>query len=249
MRLKNSLLLGALVLLTACNNNMQAKTPEQVKSALEKAYQEHNLKVQSVKKSPVKGLYEVVFEGNEVYYVDENAAYLIEGSLIDLKAKKNITADRVADLRKVNFADLPLQDAIVEVRGSGKNKVVVFNDIDCPFCRRLEHEFAQLTDLTIYTLLMPVDGLHPEARARSEQVWCNKDRAGVWTSVMRENKPIPQVEPCETPIERTLQLAHKLGLQARRLWCFLTVKFKQATLLRRLYKKRLRLISNILMRW
>ncbi|MBR3426056.1 MAG: DsbC family protein [Neisseriaceae bacterium] len=211
MRLKNSLLLGALVLLTACNNNMQAKTPEQVKSALEKAYQEHNLKVQSVKKSPVKGLYEVVFEGNEVYYVDENAAYLIEGSLIDLKAKKNITADRVADLRKVNFADLPLQDAIVEVRGSGKNKVVVFNDIDCPFCRRLEHEFAQLTDLTIYTLLMPVDGLHPEARARSEQVWCNKDRAGVWTSVMRENKPIPQVEPCETPIERTLQLAHKLG--------------------------------------
>ena len=155
MRFKNSLLLGALVLLTACNNNMQAKTPEQVKSALEKAYQEHNLKVQSVKKSPVKGLYEVVFEGNEVYYVDENAAYLIEGSLIDLKAKKNITADRVADLRKVNFADLPLQDAIVEVRGSGKNKVVVFNDIDCPFCRRLEHEFAQLTDLTIYTLLMP----------------------------------------------------------------------------------------------
>ncbi|MBR2251493.1 MAG: DsbC family protein, partial [Neisseriaceae bacterium] len=74
MCLKNSLLLGALVLLTACNNNMQAKTPEQVKSALEKAYQEHNLKVQSVKKSPVKGLYEVVFEGNEVYYVDENAA-------------------------------------------------------------------------------------------------------------------------------------------------------------------------------
>ena len=211
MRLKNSLLLGALVLLTACNNNMQAKTPEQVKSALEKAYQEHNVKVQSVKKSPVKGLYEVVFEGNEVYYVDENAAYLIEGSLIDLKAKKNLTADRVADLRKVNFADLPLQDAIVEVRGSGKNKVVVFNDIDCPFCRRLEREFAQLTDLTIYTLLMPVDGLHPEARAKSEQVWCNKDRVGVWTSVMRENKPIPQVEPCETPIERTLQLAHKLG--------------------------------------
>ena len=211
MRLKNSLLLGALALLTACNNNMQAKTPEQVKSALEQAYQEHNVKVQSVKKSPVKGLYEVVFEGNEVYYVDENAAYLIEGSLIDLKAKKNITADRVADLRKVNFADLPLQDAIVEVRGSGKNKVVVFNDIDCPFCRRLEHEFAQLTDLTIYTLLMPVDGLHPEARAKSEQVWCNKDRVGVWTSVMRENKPIPQVEPCETPIERTLQLAHKLG--------------------------------------
>lgn len=211
MRLKNSLLLGALVLLTACNNNMQAKTPEQVKSALEQAYQEHNVKVQSVKKSPVKGLYEVVFEGNEVYYVDENAAYLIEGSLIDLKAKKNLTADRVADLRKVNFADLPLQDAIVEVRGSGKNKVVVFNDIDCPFCRRLEREFAQLTDLTIYTLLMPVDGLHPEARAKSEQVWCNKDRVGVWTSVMRENKPIPQVEPCETPIERNIALGRKLG--------------------------------------
>lgn len=211
MRWKNSLLVAALVLLTACNNNMQAKTPEQVKAALEESYKEHNLKVQSVKKSPVKGLYEVVFDGNEIYYVDENAAYLIEGSLIDLKAKKNLTADRLEDLRKVNFADLPLQDAIVEVRGSGKNKVVVFNDIDCPFCRRLEAEFAKMTDLTIYTLLMPVDGLHPQARARSQQVWCSKDRTGAWLTVMRENKPIPQVEPCDTPIERTLQLAHKLG--------------------------------------
>ena len=45
-----------------------------------------------------------------------------------------------------------MQDAIVEVRGSVKYKVVVFNDIDCPFCRRLEGEFAKMTDLTIYTL-------------------------------------------------------------------------------------------------
>ncbi|MBO7554680.1 MAG: DsbC family protein, partial [Neisseriaceae bacterium] len=175
MRLKNSVLAGLLILMTACGGNMQsatAKTPEQVKSELKT----QGLEVFSVKKSPVKGLYEVVFEGNEVYYVDDNAAYLIEGSLIDLKAKKNLTADRLEDLRKVNFADLPLQDAIVEVRGSGKNKVVVFNDIDCPFCRRLEAEFAKMTDLTIYTLLMPVDGLHPQARARSQQVWCSKDR-------------------------------------------------------------------------
>ena len=201
MRLKNSVLAGLLILMTACGGNMQsatAKTPEQVKSALEQEYKAQGLKVLSVKKSPVKGLYEVVFDGNEIYYVDENAAYLIEGSLIDLKNKKNLTADRVSDLNKVNFADLPLQDAIVEVRGSGKNKVVVFNDIDCPFCRRLEGEFAKMTDLTIYTLLMPVDALHPEAKRRSTQVWCSKDRTGAWLAVMRENKPIPEVAPCDT---------------------------------------------------
>ena len=214
MRLKNSVLAGLLILMTACGGSMQsatAKTPEQVKSALEAEYKAQGLKVVSVKKSPVKGLYEVVFEGNEIYYVDDNAAYLIEGSLIDLKNKKNLTADRVSDLNKVKFADLPLQDAIVEVRGNGKNKVVVFNDIDCPFCRRLESEFAKLTDLTIYTLLMPVDSLQPQAKARSEQVWCSKDRTGVWVSVMRENKPIEPVAPCDTPIDRTLQLARKLG--------------------------------------
>ena len=214
MRLKNSVLAGLLILMTACGGNMQsatAKTPEQVKSALEQAYQAQGLTVLSVKKSPVKGLYEVVFDGNEIYYVDENAAYLFEGSLIDLKAKKNLTADRIADLRKVNFADLPLEDAIVEVRGTGKNKVVVFNDIDCPFCRRLEAEFAKLNDLTIYTLLMPVDGLHPEAKVKSTRVWCSKDRTAAWLAVMRENKPAPETQPCDTPIERTLELAHKLG--------------------------------------
>ena len=96
MRLKNSVLAGLLILMTACGGNMQsatAKTPERVKSELKT----QGLEVFSVKKSPVKGLYEVVFDGNEIYYVDENAAYLIEGSLIDLKNKKNLTADRVSD--------------------------------------------------------------------------------------------------------------------------------------------------------
>ncbi|MBO7554614.1 MAG: DsbC family protein, partial [Neisseriaceae bacterium] len=146
-----------------------------------------------------------------IYYVDENAAYLIDGSIMELKTRKDLTAERLSDLHRVNFADLPLQDAIVEVRGSGKYKVVVFNDIDCPFCRRLEGEFAKMTDLTIYTLLMPVDALHPEAKRRSTQVWCSKDRTGAWLAVMRENKPIPEVAPCDTPIDRTLQLARKLG--------------------------------------
>ncbi len=203
----------SLLPLIACGQTQlnNPKTPDEIKATLEKTYAEQKLTIRSVQPAPVKGWFEVVLPDNQIVYVDGDVKYMMAGSLIDLGAKKDLTAERTKALNVIDFSSLPLENAITEVRGSGKYKVAVFSDPDCPFCHRLEKEFAKMTDVTIYTLLMPIDALHPAARAKSEQIWCQKDRTAAWTAWMREGKAPAKVAACPNPVEKTIALGEELG--------------------------------------
>ncbi|MEO7343290.1 MAG: DsbC family protein, partial [Methylotenera sp.] len=130
-----------------------------VKKAVEAAYPK--FKVESVTKTAYPGLYEV-FMGGQIIYTDEKMSFLIaEGHLVDPKTKKDITGERLEELTKVDFSSLPLDQAIKVVKGNGSRKLVVFSDVDCPYCKRLEqNELTNITDVTIYTFLYPLEQLH-----------------------------------------------------------------------------------------
>ena len=107
-----------------------------LKKAIEAAYPK--FKVESVIKTPYAGLYEV-FMGGQIVYTDEKLTFLIaEGRLVDPKTKKDVTGERMEELTKVDFNSLPLDQAIKVVKGNGSRKLVVFSDVDCPFCKQLE---------------------------------------------------------------------------------------------------------------
>ena len=150
-----------------------------LRKAIESAYPK--MSVESVVKTPYAGLYEVYMNG-QIVYTDEKFSFLIaEGHLVDSKTKKDVTTDRLADLSKIDFASLPLEQAIKVVKGNGSRKMAVFSDPDCPFCKRLEqNELSNITDVTIYTFLMPLDQLHPDAANKAKAIWCSADRAKSW---------------------------------------------------------------------
>ena len=129
---------------------VQGKVGEALKARLEKIYESQGLKVISVSETPIQGIYEVVVSGKQIIYTDAKGDYMFVGDLIDVNTRKSLTDERAADLNKIDFASLPLDKAIKEVRGNGKLKVAVFPDPDCPYCKRLEHEFEKMTDITIY---------------------------------------------------------------------------------------------------
>jgi thiol:disulfide interchange protein DsbC len=79
--------------------------------------------VESIKKTSYGGLYEVVLKSGELLYTDANVSFLIDGSLIDAKTRKNITQARMAQLMKIDFATLPLDQAIKQVKGNGKRVI------------------------------------------------------------------------------------------------------------------------------
>lgn len=173
------------------------------------------IKVESVTKTPYEGLYEV-YVGDQIIYTDENFTFLIaEGRLMDVKSRKDITAARIDELSRIDFDSLPLEQAIKVVKGNGSRKVAVFSDPDCPFCKKLEkQEFTNITDVTIYTFLLPLENLHPEAAAKSKAIWCAPDRAKAWYSWVNNNFLPREAAGCNAPLDKIAALASKLGVSS-----------------------------------
>ncbi|NOU24310.1 MAG: DsbC family protein [Methylotenera sp.] len=182
-----------------------------VKKAVEAAYPK--FKVESVTKTPYAGLYEV-FMGGQIIYTDEKLTFLIaEGRLVDPKTKKDITGERLEELTKIDFSSLPLNQAIKVVKGNGSRKLVVFSDVDCPYCKRLEqNELSNISDVTVYTFLYPIEQLHPDAANKSKSIWCASNRVKAWEDWIMNNQLPKTTGNCEVPLEKVGELARKFGI-------------------------------------
>ncbi|MBX9675730.1 MAG: DsbC family protein [Methylotenera sp.] len=182
-----------------------------LKKAVEAAYPK--FKVQSVVKTPYAGLYEV-FMGGQIIYTDEKLTFLIaEGRLVDPKSKKDVTGERLEELTKIDFNSLPLEKAIKVVKGNGSRKLVVFSDVDCPYCKQLERkELSNISDVTIYTFLYPIDQLHPDAANKSKTIWCASNRTKAWNDWIINNQLPSSAGNCEVPLEQVGELARKIGV-------------------------------------
>ncbi len=179
-----------------------------VKAAVEKKFP--GMKIDSLQKTQYGELYEAVMEGNQIFYTDKNANYILVGNLIDAKTQRNVTEARMRDLTQVKFDTLPLAWAIKQVKGNGKRKMAVFSDPDCPFCKRLDAELAKVTDVTIYIFLYPIASLHPQSADKARAVWCASDRVKAWEDLMQKGI-VPQTGgKCENPVEKIAELGSRL---------------------------------------
>ena len=123
--------------------------------------------IDEVSKTPIPGLYELRL-GTEILYTDERGDHLIEGHLIETKTRADLTTARIDKLTAIDFASLPLKDAIVWKQGSGARKLVVFADPNCGYCKKFEKEMQQVKDVTVYTFLYPIlAATRPTSRATS----------------------------------------------------------------------------------
>jgi len=180
----------------------------EIKKALNASYPD--ISIASVKASPFPGVFEVLV-GQEIVYTDGRGKFIIQGTMIDVATKKNLTEERLQQVNKVNFADLPLNHAVVKKYGTGERKVVVFADPNCGFCKKLERDYIpHLKNVTIYTLLTPI--LSPDSAVKSRGIWCASDRTKAWEDWIQREIAVPQApEACDTKvIDSNLELARKL---------------------------------------
>lgn len=167
-------------------------------------------KIDGVQATPVAGLYEVQV-GSQVFYTDAKGDYLIDGHVIDTKSMRNLTQERVDDLNRIDFASLPLKNAIVWKNGTGARKLVVFSDPRCGYCKRLESTFSDVKDVTVYSLVIGILG--DESKQIADNIWCLSDRTNAWRDWMLSNKaPARVMSKCDTPLASNMALAQKLGV-------------------------------------
>ena len=161
-------------------------------------------KVERIIKAPLAGIWEVTVDG-QIFYADDKANYVLIGNLLDMKTGKNITAER-------QFNALPLDLALKQVRGSGRNVLVTFEDPNCGYCKKLAKDILTLKDVTVYTFLYPVLG--DDSFEKSKAIWCAPDKSRVWVDWMTTGKSLPAVPAkCDIAgLEKSTQLGRKLRI-------------------------------------
>ena len=60
--------------------------------------------------------------------------------MIDTRTRANLTAGAHRQADAIDFAKLPLKDAIVWKQGTGARKMAVFADPNCGYCKRFERD-------------------------------------------------------------------------------------------------------------
>ena len=165
--------------------------------------------IDEVRKSEIPGLYEVRVDGTEIFYTDAKADFLIEGSLIDTRNKRNLTEERVEKLTAVKFDSLPLKDAFTLVRGNGERKMAVFEDPNCGYCKRFERDMQKVDNVTIYMFLYPILGA--DSVEKSKAIWCAKDRGTAWLDWMLRDQAVSSTAGgCDaTALSRNVELGRK----------------------------------------
>ena len=165
-------------------------------------------KIDEVSKSPIPGLYEVRI-GTDILYTDETGAHIVQGSIIDTRTRTDLTQARIDKLTAIDFASLPLKDAILIKQGAGTRKLVVFADPNCGYCKRIEKDLLTLKDVSIYTFLLPILG--PDSGVKSRDIWCAKDPAKVWRNWMVDGAAIPKtMGDCDSAaLERNVKMGQR----------------------------------------
>ncbi len=169
--------------------------------------------VRSVTKSPYFGLFEVLFD-DRIVYTDAKAKYLLVGAVYDTESKINLTEERQRRLNRVDVAKMPLDLAFKKVKGTGERKLIVFSDVDCPFCAKLEQELKAIDNVTIYTFLYPIDQLHPDAARKSRLIWCAPDRQKAWDAYFETGALPDNKGDCDSPIAKLAELGARYKVSA-----------------------------------
>lgn len=182
-------------------------------AAIRQAFAERyaGMPVKSVTATAIPGIFEI-YLGGQVVYADAQGDHLLVGPLVDTKTRANLTQQRLQALTSVKFDSLPFDKAITLVKGKGERRIAVFSDPDCPFCKKLEQELANLDNLTIHLFLMPLPELHPQAVAIAKDIWCAEDRAQAWNAYMLEGKKPASGKTCENPVDAIASLASELAI-------------------------------------
>jgi thiol:disulfide interchange protein DsbC len=199
-----------LVLLTAFNlitSTAQADA-KSVEAALKQTLP--TIKPDAITESPIKGVYEVVV-GARLFYVSEDGRYLMQGSMVDLKTREDVSEKKLSTARLDALKKVGIDNMIVFKPETTKHVVYIFTDIDCGYCRKLHSEIKNYLKegIEIRYLFFPRAGEDSDSFDKAVTVWCSRDRNAALTRA-KTGENIAR-KTCKNPVADHLALALAMG--------------------------------------
>lgn len=183
---------------------------DELRKKIEKSLQD--VKVSSLKAIDDTGLYEAVING-QILYFSKDGRYVIQGDMVSLDSRTNLTEQRRVSLRKEALDKLDEKDMIIFGPEKAKYTITVFTDIDCGYCRKMHSEMEKYNDLGIRVRYMsfPRGGIGSKSYDDAVNVWCAADRQKAMTKA-KQGQEIA-TKTCVNPVKTEFELGQQLGVQ------------------------------------
>ncbi|PTR22434.1 thiol:disulfide interchange protein DsbC [Luteibacter sp. OK325] len=175
------------------------------------------IEVQSIAPAPIPGYYQVIASGRMVY-VSADGHYMLNGNLVDLQKKTDLSAAAWSGLRKTELAKVPESQRLVYSPANPKHKITVFTDVDCGFCRQLHAHINEFNKqgIAVEYVFWPREGVKTTAGndtpsyTKAVSVWCAADRKSAFDSAM--SGAAVKAASCANPVKDEFELGERLGV-------------------------------------
>lgn len=180
-------------------------------SAIITKFAELGVTVKQVNSSPVEGLKELI-TNKGVLYASPDGQFLMQGTLIDLNNRNNLTEQALNGVRQLGLKEYEAS-MIVYKAPEQKHSITVFTDISCGYCRKLHRELDDLlaAGITVKYLAFPRGGLQGSGYADLMNVWCANNQQEAMDDA-KSGKDTKMVQGCNAPIAEHYQLGQSFGI-------------------------------------
>jgi thiol:disulfide interchange protein DsbC len=170
-----------------------------------------NATTMAVSETPIEGILQVQIN-SDIVYVTANGQYLLQGQIMDIETRTNITDQAKAGIRRGLLAGLNQDEQISFAPEHPKFDLLVFTDLDCAYCRKLH---SQITDynaegIAIHYLAFPRAGIGSVSYDKFVSVWCADDQKEALTLAKKGTDPVPL--KCPNPITDQYELGREVGV-------------------------------------
>jgi thiol:disulfide interchange protein DsbC len=169
------------------------------------------IRVDRIGVAPIPGFREAIV-GGQTLYVSDDGRYMLQGSLYDLDAKRDMSEASLAKLRRELLKTIPVKDRIVFAPANPKYTVSVFTDVECGFCRKLHSQIADYNreGIEVQYLAFPRMGLGSPDFQKMVNVWCAADRKQALTDA-KNGRDVP-TRNCKNPVTMEYDVGQRVGL-------------------------------------
>ena len=165
----------------------------------------------AISETPVEGVLQVQING-DIVYASSDGKYLIQGRLIDLETREDLTETSKTGVRKELMAGIDESKQIKFSPTDPDYTLTVFTDIDCGYCRKLHAQVEEYNKqgIAINYMWFPRAGIGSRSYEKAVAVWCASDQQTALTEAKLGSEPDP--DQCDNPVAEQYQLGIELGV-------------------------------------
>jgi thiol:disulfide interchange protein DsbC len=165
----------------------------------------------AISETPIEGILQVQING-DIVYTSADGKYLLQGRLIDLDTREDLTESSKSVVRKELMANLDTTGQITFAPAETEYDLTVFTDIDCGYCRKLHAQVEEYNaqGIAIHYMAFPRAGVGSRSYEKAVAVWCADDQQGAMTEAKLGAEPDP--DQCDNPVAKQYQAGVELGV-------------------------------------